>query len=197
MKRIAAITALLLTALTAGAQTPPPIKYEVESIHQQEQELPPQAFVQGAGAVLRYSISTDGRWWPLAGLGARWDAKSSGTSTQSLQAVASVVTNVTPHYFQIALTPAQTGSSVSNWLYRLIVTSGGTDYPIGVGRLDIAASAWTGAAAVLSNTTSAAYTDAAVSTAVPLMTMPGAIPRRTRRRTTSHEKRDRTRYIPG
>jgi hypothetical protein len=163
MKRIATLTALLLTAMTAGAQTIPPIVYDIESDFQQTQALPDQSFVQGAGVALRYRLKSQGRWLSLAGLGARWDARALSTSTQALQQAASVVTNVTPHYFQMLLTPAQTGSAVTNWTHSLIVTSGGTEYPIGVGRLDIAASAWTGDAAVLSNTKWTAYTDAAVS----------------------------------
>jgi hypothetical protein len=163
MTRIATLTALLLTAMTAGAQTIPPIVYDIESDFQQTQALPDQSFVQGAGVALRYRLKSQGRWLSLAGLGARWDARALSTSTQALQQAASVVTNVTPHYFQMLLTPAQTGSAVTNWTHSLIVTSGGTEYPIGVGRLDIAASAWTGDAAVLSNTKWTAYTDAAVS----------------------------------
>jgi hypothetical protein len=162
MKRIAALLAII-AAMTAQAQTSPSIIYQIESNYQQEQPLPDQAFVQGAGVILRYSVKVNKQWQSLAGLGARWDARSSATSTNKYTATATVVTNTTPNYFQIALTDAQTGTAVTNWLYRVIVTSGGKDYPLGVGRLDIAASAWTGAAAVLSNTTAAAYTDAAVA----------------------------------
>jgi hypothetical protein len=162
MKRIAALLTII-AALTAGAQTIPPIVYDIEADFQQTQALPDQSFVQGAGVALRYRLKSQGRWLSLGGLGARWDARALSTSTQALQQAATVVTNVTPNYFQVLLTSAQTGSAVTNWTHSLIVTLAGTDYPIGAGELDIAASAWTGAAAILSNTTAAAYTDAAVA----------------------------------
>ena len=110
-----AIIAALLTAATVSFAAVPPIIYEVESKEQQEQELDAQNFVQGAGVSLQYKIKTNGRWWNLAGLGARWDAKETETSTNKYSATATVVTNTTPHYFQITLDSTQTGSAVTNW----------------------------------------------------------------------------------
>jgi len=155
MRRI--LAALLLTASCVFAAAPP-IKYTVEASYQQEQELDDQDFVQGAGVSLRYVLVSDGRYWSLDGLGARWEAKQQATNTSSYQATATAVTNVTPNYFQINLDSDQTGTALTNWLYRLIVTDGGVDYPIGVGDLDIAASSWTGASAIMTNTTAATVT---------------------------------------
>ena len=139
MKRIAAMLAMI-TALTVNAQTIPPIVYDIEADFQQTQALPDQSFIQGAGVALRYRLKSQGRWLSLAGLGARWDARALSTSTQALQRAATVVTNVSPHYFQVLLTSEQTGTAVTNWTHSLIVTLAGTDYPIGAGELDIASS---------------------------------------------------------
>jgi hypothetical protein len=161
MKRL--LASLLATMTIAHAQTIPPIVYDIEANFQQTQELPDQEFVQGAGVVLRYRLRSAGRWLDLGGLGARWDARAAATNTSAYQATATVVTNTTPNYFQITLNSDQTGSAVADWVYSLIITFAGTDYAMGQGRLDIAASAWTGASAIMTNVTAATYTDAAVA----------------------------------
>ena len=168
MKRLIAAV-LFSTAAIVSAAVPPPAVYDIEANFQQVQELPEQEFVQGASAVLRYRLKSGGKWLDLSGLGARWDARATGTSTQALQATASVYTNATPHYFSIPLNSTQTGTARSNWLYSVIVTLDGADYPLGQGRLDIEASAWTGASAILSTVTAASYTDAAVSNHAAIM----------------------------
>jgi len=162
MKRI--LTALLLTTACAFSQVIPPIVYDIEANFQQEQELTDQNFVQGAGVVLRYRLRSNGRYLDLAGLGARWDARESVTNTSSYQKVATVVTSTTPNYFQIELDSDQTGTAITNWVYSFIVTSGGIDYPIGRGDLDITASSWTGASAIMTNITASTYADNAVAT---------------------------------
>jgi len=156
------LLACFLSAASALAAVPPVI-YDVEANFQQTQELDDQDFVQGGGVVMRYRLKSMGRWYSLAGLGARWDARSSSTSTQALQVTASVVTSTTPDYFQITLDSGETGSAVTNWAYSFIVTDGGIDYAIGTGTLNIAESSWTGAASVLTNVTSKAYTDTQIT----------------------------------
>jgi len=163
MIKTAIAIALLATIATARAATPPPAVYDIEANYQQTQELVDMSLVKGGSAVLRYRLRSGGKWLDLSGLGARWDARATGTSTQALQATATVYTNTSPHYFSIPLSSTQTGTARSNWVYSLIVTLDGADYPLGAGRLDIAESAWTGAAAILSTVTAQSYTDAAVS----------------------------------
>jgi hypothetical protein len=162
MKRLFAALALIASTVTSA---PPPIKYDVESNFQQVQQLDDQDFVQGAGVSLQYRIKNLGRWYALDGLGARWDARSSSTSTQAVQQVATVVTSTTPDYFQVTLDSTETGTALTNWVYSFIVTSGGVDYPIGTGVLNIAASAWTGDGSTITTTTSKAYTDAQIALA--------------------------------
>jgi hypothetical protein len=169
MKTIATLLTIAALAISATAQSLPPIVTDIEANFQQVQELPDQSFVQGAGVPLRYRLQSNGKWLSLTGLGARWDARATGTSTQALQAVATVVTSTTPHYFSILLDSGETGTAVTNWVYSLIVTLGGVDYPLGQGRLDITNSAWTGASAILSSVTSASYADAAVSNHMAVM----------------------------
>lgn len=64
------LTAALFALATIAVAGPPPIKYTIEANFQQEQELPPQEFVQGAGVSLRYILTSGNKYWTLNGLGA-------------------------------------------------------------------------------------------------------------------------------
>ena len=136
-----AITAVLLATI-ATAQTLPPIVHEIESRDQQTQALEDISLQQGANASYRVRVKTDGRQWSLVGLSAEMDIRSSATSTNRLTLPSvTTVTNATPHYFQFALTPAQTGDAASNWLYSVKVTAGNVRRFVEVALLRISISA--------------------------------------------------------
>jgi hypothetical protein len=169
MKRATALL-ILLSAATVATAAPPPIVFDLEANYQQTQTLGDIELVQGANASLQFRLRSRGRWLDLTGLTARFDARSSATSTQAVQVVSSsTVTNTTPNYFQINLTDTATGSAVTNWVWSLVVLSGTDEYPIGYGSFGIPESTWTGASAILSNVTAAAYTDAATNALYTLL----------------------------
>jgi hypothetical protein len=144
------IAALLIAATVAHAQLAPPIVHKIESLTQQQQRLLDMRLQQGANVEYRVQISVDGRWLPLAGLTGEWQGKQFSVSQPTyVSASVATVTNVTPNYFRFALGPDQTGTALTNWLYTVIVKQGANQYPLGEGRLDIQASAWTGSPSVL------------------------------------------------
>ena len=162
MKRLTAyILATLIPIVTLAA---PPIVYDIEADWQQTQSLDAQSFQQGAGVVLRYRLKSRGQYLDLTGLTARWEARSSITSTQALQEAGTTVTATTPDYFEIDLDSDETGTARTNWVYSLIVEDSGVDYPLGTGTVNILESSWTGASSILVTTSAAAYADAAVAT---------------------------------
>jgi hypothetical protein len=148
MKRL--LAALTLIATIAQAQLAPPLIHEIATDFQQLQELQDMGLQQGANVEYRVRLRVAGRWFPLAGLTAEWQARENVTDQDALVAVSvATVTNETPNYFRIQLNATQTGSAVQNWTYSVIVKDGVSVYPLGEGRLDIQASAWSGTPSVL------------------------------------------------
>lgn len=155
------IFACALSALAA----PPYITHTTESDWQQTQSLEAIELQQGASVQLRERLTTGGKYLDLTGLTARWEGRSSITSTQALQVTSTLTqSNSTPHYFQFDLDSTETGTPVTNWVWSLIVVSAGEDYVIGTGELDIVESAWTGASAILTNITTQTAIDASIAT---------------------------------
>jgi hypothetical protein len=163
MKRLLATLAILTAATVTHAQLLPPLTHTIEGGLQQGQELVDMEIEQGANLEYRVRIQDSGRWLPLAGLTAEWQARETATDTNAYVAVSvETVTNVTPNYFRIPMSSIQTGTPITNWVYSVVVKQGTDQVPLGKGRVDINASAWTGAAGIMRNVTSAAYTDAAI-----------------------------------
>ena len=150
MKKLTTTAALFALFSAAIYAAPPPIVHTTESDWQQTQQLDTLEVQQGAGVRLHERLTTGGKYLDLTGLTARWEARSSITSTQALsQASTLTQTNNTPHYFQFDLDYTETGTPYTNWIWSLIVESGGNDYVIGTGRFDIVESAWTGEGSTL------------------------------------------------
>jgi len=150
MKKITTTAALFALFSTAIYAAPPPIIHTTESDWQQTQRIDTLELQQGAGVRLHERLTTGGKYLDLTGLTARWEARSSMTSTQALsQASTLTQTNNTPHYFQFDLDYTETGTPYTNWIWSLIVESGGNDYVIGTGRFDIVESTWTGEGSTL------------------------------------------------
>ena len=150
MKNYITLLAVFAICATAAHAAPPPIIHTTESDWQQTQQLDTLELQQGAGVRLYERLTTGGKYLDLTGLTARWEARSSMTSTQALsQASTLTQTNNTPHYFQFDLDYTETGTPYTNWIWSLIVESGGNDYVIGTGRFDIVESTWTGEGSTL------------------------------------------------
>jgi hypothetical protein len=143
--------ALALTAIAATLHAaPPPIVIDIEANYQQTQTLPPLTLQQGGDAAVRFRLTSGGRYLSLAGLTARWDGRSTMTSTQALQsAEASAVTSTTPNYIQCVLDYTATGTPVTNWTWAAVIIDGAAQYVMGTGALNIAESAWTGEGSTL------------------------------------------------
>ena len=157
-----AILAAVLPFVVQAA--PPPIIHDIESNGQQAQELADLELQQGGSAVYQARLTSMGRYLSLAGLTARWEGRSSATSTQALQVTSSTTyTSGVPNYFEFEIDSTETGSSVTNWVWSLIAVESGSDYVIGTGRLDVPESAWTGAASVITNTTTQVAIDASIA----------------------------------
>jgi hypothetical protein len=139
--------------------------YDIEANYQQAQELPDQSIMQGAGAEMHVRLKSQRSWEALDGLAARWEARSSVTSTQALQSASSeTVTNSTPNYFVINLDSTDTGTAYTNWVWSIIVEEDSVDYVLGTGRWDSVASSWTGAGSVITSATTQAAIDASIAT---------------------------------
>ena len=155
----------ILFALASVAVAAPPIVYDIEANYQQAQELPDQSIMQGAGAEMHVRLKSQRSWEALDGLAARWEARSSVTSTQALQSASSeTVTNSTPNYFVINLDSTDTGTAYTNWVWSIIVEEDSVDYVLGTGRWDSVASSWTGAGSVITSATTQAAIDASIAT---------------------------------
>jgi hypothetical protein len=143
--------ALALTAIAATIHAaPPPIVIDIEANYQQTQTLPPLTLQQGGDAAVRFRLTSGGRYLSLAGLTARWDGRSTMTSTQALQsAAAAAVTSTTPNYIQCTLDYTETGTPVTNWTWAAVIIDGASQYVMGTGVLNIAESAWTGEGSTL------------------------------------------------
>jgi hypothetical protein len=148
MKRL--LAALTLIATIANAQLGPPLVHEIATDFQQLQELDDMGLQQGANVEYRVRLRVGGRWFPLAGLTAEWQARENVTDQQALVAASvETVTNVTPNYFRFLLNADQTGSAVTDWSYSIVAKDGANVYPLGEGRLDVRESAWSGSPSVL------------------------------------------------
>jgi len=157
MKRAALIFALLLiTAGVAFAATP--AKYLKNDINwAQLQDMEALGLQQGASLRLYIQARLDGSYLDLGGLTARWEGRSVMDTNVTFQALSSATDN-TAHTITIDLDNTQTGTPVTNWVYSVILISDGQDYPIGTGRLDIAASGFTGEPAVVVSNATAVVT---------------------------------------
>jgi len=126
----------------------PQKRLDIEVNWQQLQTLEPLGIQQGSSMQLAVRPKLGGEWLTLTGVTGRWEARSNITATVCYQATHSWVSNTT-HTIAIDLDQDQTGTAVTNWVYAIILTVGGEDYAVGTGRLTIAASAFTGDAAVV------------------------------------------------
>jgi hypothetical protein len=148
MKRL--IAALTLLATITHAQIGPPLVHEIATDFQQLQELDDMGLQQGANVEYHVRLRVGGRWFPLAGLTAEWQGRENVTDIPALVAASvETVTNVTPNYFRFLLDSDQTGDAREDWTYSIVVKEPNRNYPLGEGRLDIQASAWSGAPSVL------------------------------------------------
>jgi hypothetical protein len=144
------IAALTLLATITHAQIGPPLVHEIATDFQQLQELDDMGLQQGANVEYRVRLRVGGRWFPLAGLTAEWQGRENVTDAAALVAASvETVTNVTPNYFRFLLDSDQTGDAREDWTYSIVVKEPNRNYPLGEGRLDIQASAWSGAPSVL------------------------------------------------
>lgn len=153
-------TALIVFATLAftAIAAPPGKVLNVDANWQQLQALEPLSFQQGASARLLVKPKLAGVSIDLTGITARWEARPTIQTNAALQAL-SVYTSNTAHTVAIDLSSTQTGTPVTNWVYSVILISGGQDYPLGTGRVDIVASGFTGGAAVLVNNGTAVLTN--------------------------------------
>jgi hypothetical protein len=145
------LTAALLTLASIAIAQAPPIIIDIESGQQQAQTLRDLTMVQGASAEVRMRLTSQGRYLSLGGYSGKLAIRPSAVSLEGYDVSGSVVTSTPPHYIRFALTPSQTGSSVTNWGYSLAAVYGDADYMLGRGRWDVEAGTWTGSAAALTN----------------------------------------------
>lgn len=149
-----------LFSMSWALAVPPGKTIVIECDRQQLQLLQPLSFQQGAAARLLVQPKLSGASLDLTGITARWEARETMTTTVCYQAT-SVYTSNTAHTVAIDLTSAQTGTPVTNWVYSIILVSGGLDYPIGTGLVSIVASGFTGTAStVVTNAAAVLNTDA-------------------------------------
>jgi hypothetical protein len=162
-KTMLALLSTMAATLVFG--TPPPKYLDIDSNFQQLQRLPALGIQQGADMRLILRLKSAGAWQDVTGYTAAWRGMSSITSTQYLEA-ASVYTSNSVHQIAMDLDSEQTGTSVTNWTYSIIVYSGTNTYPLGTGTLNIAESSYIGSQAVLIDGTNTwatkAYVDAAM-----------------------------------
>ena len=157
MKRL--LATLCVIAGIARAEAPPRIMV-IDVNWQQLQALEPLDLQQGAALSLRVQPRFDGRWLALDGVTARWEARATMATSAAYQASSDLTTNAA-HYIRIPFTSAQTGTVTTNWIYSVILESGGEDYPLGTGAYNVAASGFAGASAVITSSVAVTEIDAA------------------------------------
>ena len=144
-KTILAAATIAATPLIAA---PPPKYIDVDANYQQSQDLDDLNIQQGASMRLRLRHKVDGSWPTLTGNTARWEARQQLTNTSAYTATSNLTSNEA-HFIQFDLNNVQTGTSLTNWFYSIILVDGGEDYPIGVGTLNVIASDFAGSSGVL------------------------------------------------
>ena len=145
------IKTLIIAASIAAAPlmaAPPPKYIDVDANFQQSQELEDLSIQQGGSMRLRLRHKVDGSWPTLTGNTARWEARQQMTNTSAYTATSNLTSNEA-HFIQFDLNNVQTGTSLTNWFYSIILVDGGEDYPIGVGTLNIIASDFAGSSGIL------------------------------------------------
>ena len=145
LKNLTLAIALAATPLIAA---PPPKYIDVDANYQQSQDLDDLNIQQGASMRLRLRHKVDGSWPTLTGNTARWEARQQLTNTSAYTATSNLTSNEA-HFIQFDLNNVQTGTSLTNWFYSIILVDGGEDYPIGVGTLNVIASDFAGSSGVL------------------------------------------------
>jgi len=148
---IAFLVLVLARVAMAGA---PPINLDVDSNWQQLQPLRGLEVQQGANVELRIRPKLEGAWVDLSGVTARFDARVNMTTSASYQASSDLTTNAA-HYIRIPMTTVQTGSALTNYIYSIVLLSGGNQYPLGTGSWNVVASGFAGASSIQTSTVAA------------------------------------------
>lgn len=93
----------------------------------------------------------DGKWLTITDMTATWQARETMTSTNYYGASSTWTSNAV-HQIAIDMDSDQTGDAITNWVYVISLISGGATYPVGTGAYTVAASTFTGAGTLLSDT---------------------------------------------
>jgi hypothetical protein len=169
MKSFLAVILCLACSVAVGEI--PYRQLDIDANWQQLQRLPTVQAQQGADYRLMVRPKVDGKWLNLTNVTATFAARATMTSTNYYGASSTWTSNAL-HQIAIDLDSNQTGTALTNWVYVIALLSGGGTYPIGTGRYDVAASTFTGAGTLLTDTNQWAtrvYVDAQIA-ALPAST---------------------------